>query len=95
MEDIWKIWEADEEEILQTTLLSGEQECILSVIKRMFGKPLTSRLVRMQDGESAFRVIAYNMHGMTVYMAWFLRSRSGLSIKYHLTIIICLNGQGK
>ncbi len=53
----------------------NKNETILSVIKRMFGEHITSRLVRMQNRELTFRVIAYNMHRLSVFMVWFLQSR--------------------
>jgi len=53
----------------------NKNETILSVIKRMFGEHITSRSVRMQNRELTFRVIAYNMHRLTVFMVWFLQSR--------------------
>ncbi len=37
----------------------------LSVVKRMFGDHIASRMVKMQNRELTFRVIAYNMHRMT------------------------------
>ena len=43
----------------------------------MFGKPLTSRPVKMQNRELTFRVIACNMHGLTVFVVWFLQSPRG------------------
>lgn len=52
----------------------NKNETILSVIKHMFGKHITSRLVKMQNRELTFRVIAYNMHRMTVLIVWFLQS---------------------
>jgi hypothetical protein len=36
----------------------------LSVIKRLFGEHITSRLIRMQNRELVFRCIAYNVHRM-------------------------------
>ncbi len=54
----------------------NKNETILSVIKRMFGEHVTSRLIRMQNRELTFRVIAYNMHRLSVFMVWFLHSRS-------------------
>ena len=53
----------------------NKNETILSVIKRMFGEHITSRLVKMQNRELTFRVIAYNMHRLSVFMVWFLQSR--------------------
>lgn len=54
----------------------NKNETILSVIKRMLGEHITSRSVRMQNRELTFRVIAYNMHRLTVFMVWFLQSLS-------------------
>jgi hypothetical protein len=38
---------------------------IMSVIKRLFGECLISRLTRTQNRELSFRCIAYNMHRLT------------------------------
>ncbi|MGB8937558.1 MAG: hypothetical protein WCC17_20905, partial [Candidatus Nitrosopolaris sp.] len=49
-------------------LLYGQRnknETIISVIKRLFGEHITSRLVRTQNRELSFRCIAYNTHGIT------------------------------
>lgn len=49
-------------------LLYGQRnkdETILSVIKRLFGEHITSRLIRTQNRELSFRCIAYNMHRLT------------------------------
>jgi len=43
----------------------NKDETIFSVVKRLFGEHVTSRLVRTQNREIAFRCIAYNMHRMT------------------------------
>ena len=43
----------------------NKDETIMSVIKRLFGEHITSRLVRTQNRELSFRCIAYNMHRMT------------------------------
>ncbi len=56
----------------------NKNETILSVIKRMFGEHITSRNVKMQNRELTFRVIAYNMHRLTVFMVWFLHSQLAL-----------------
>lgn len=37
----------------------------MSVIKRLFGEYVTSRLIRTQNRELSFRCIAYNMHRLT------------------------------
>jgi Transposase DDE domain len=42
----------------------NKDETIVSVIKRLFGEHITSRLIRMQNRELTFRCIAYNIHRM-------------------------------
>jgi Transposase DDE domain len=42
----------------------NKDETIVSVIKRLFGEHVTSRLIRMQNRELTFRCIAYNVHRM-------------------------------
>jgi hypothetical protein len=42
----------------------NKDETIVSVIKRLFGEHITSRLTRMQNKELVFRCIAYNVHRM-------------------------------
>ena len=43
----------------------NKDETIMSVIKRLFGEYVTSRLVRTQNREISFRCIAYNTHRLT------------------------------
>jgi hypothetical protein len=43
----------------------NKDETIMSVIKRLFGEHIKSRLVRTQNRELSFRCIAYNMHRLT------------------------------
>ncbi len=43
----------------------NKDETIISVIKRLFGEHLMSRLTRMQNRELSFRCITYNMHRLT------------------------------
>lgn len=43
----------------------NKDETIMSVIKRLFGEYVTSRLTRTQNRELSFRCIAYNMHRLT------------------------------
>jgi hypothetical protein len=43
----------------------NKNETIFSVIKRLFGEQITSRLVRTQNRELSLRCIAYNMHRLT------------------------------
>jgi hypothetical protein len=55
----------------------NKNETIVSVIKRLFGKHITSRLIRMQNRELKFRGIVYNIHRMLnlIVMRWILQSR--------------------
>ena len=39
---------------------NNKDETIMSVIKRLFGERVTSRLIRTQNRELSFRCIAYN-----------------------------------
>jgi hypothetical protein len=59
----------------------NKDETIISVIKRLFGEHITSRLVRTQNRELSFRCIAYNTHRLTnlTIITWFLQSQS-----YHI-----------
>jgi hypothetical protein len=43
----------------------NKNETLMSVIKRIFGEYVASRLVRTQNREISFRCIAYNMHRLT------------------------------
>lgn len=43
----------------------NKDETIVSVIKRLFGEHLKSRLTRTQNRELSFRCITYNMHRLT------------------------------
>jgi hypothetical protein len=43
----------------------NKNETIVSVIKRLFGEHITSRLVKTQNRELSFRWIAYNIHRLT------------------------------
>jgi hypothetical protein len=43
----------------------NENETIVSVIKRLFGEQIRSKLVRTQNRELSFRCIAYNTHRLT------------------------------
>ena len=40
----------------------NKDETIVSVIKRLFGENISSRLIRMQNRELTFRSITYNLH---------------------------------
>jgi hypothetical protein len=54
----------------------NKDETIVSVIKRLFGEHITSRLIRMQNRELTFRCIAYNVHRMLnlIIIRWILQS---------------------
>ena len=43
----------------------NKDETIMSVIKRLFGEHLMSRLTRTQNRELSFRCITYNIHRLT------------------------------
>ena len=55
----------------------NKDETIVSVIKRLFGEHITSRLIRMQNRELVYRCIAYNVHRMLnlIIIRWILQSR--------------------
>ena len=50
----------------------NKNETIVSVIKRLFGEHITSRLVKTQNRELSFRCIAYNIHRLTNLIIIFL-----------------------
>ncbi|HKG41749.1 MAG TPA: IS5 family transposase [Nitrososphaeraceae archaeon] len=52
----------------------NKDETIVSVIKRLFGEHITSRLVRTQNRELSFRCMAYNMHRLTNLIIVFMIS---------------------
>jgi hypothetical protein len=54
----------------------NKDETIVSVIKRLFGDHLMSRLIRTQNRELSFRCVAYNTHRLTnlTVIIWFLQS---------------------
>ncbi|HEY7572966.1 MAG TPA: transposase [Nitrososphaeraceae archaeon] len=43
----------------------NKDETIMSVIKRLFGEYISSRLVKTQNRELSFRCVIYNMHRLT------------------------------
>ena len=66
MENTWQVQKADGAWLFQIVVQSTKQgETILSVIKRLFGEHITSRLVRTENRELSFKCIAYNMHRLT------------------------------
>ena len=50
----------------------NKNETIVSVIKRLFGEHITSKLVKTQNRELSFRCIAYNTHRLTNLIIIFL-----------------------
>jgi hypothetical protein len=62
----------------------NKNETIISVIKRLFGEHVTSRLVRTQNRELSFRCIAYNTHRLTnlTLITWFLQSHHSALLLY-------------
>jgi hypothetical protein len=56
----------------------NKDETIVSVIKRLFGEHISSRLIRMQNRELTFRCITYNLHRMLnlIIIKWILQSLS-------------------
>ena len=57
----------------------NKDETIVSVIKRLFGEHISSRLIRMQNRELTFRCITYNLHRMLslIIIKWILQSLLG------------------
>ena len=55
----------------------NKDETIVSVIKRLFGEHISSRLIRMQNRELTFRCITYNLHRMLnlIIIKWILQSQ--------------------
>ena len=78
-----KIQKRDETWLYNKVLYNqrNKDETIVSVIKRLFGEHITSKLIRMQNRELTFRCIAYNVHRMLnlVIIRWILQSRMFLS----------------
>ena len=54
----------------------NKDETIISVIKKLFGEHISSRLIRMQNRELTFRCITYNLHRMLnlIIIKWILQS---------------------
>ena len=73
----------------------NKNETIVSVIKRLFGEHITSRLVKTQNGELSFRCIAYDIHILIHYnIQWFLLSRK-LSILSPSSFSMRVSGNSK
>ncbi|MGE3859657.1 MAG: transposase [Nitrososphaeraceae archaeon] len=65
----------------------NKDETIVSVIKRLFGEHISSRLIRMQNRELTFRCITYNLHRMLnlIIIKWILQN---LLLRYILNMTI-------
>jgi len=63
----------------------NKDETIVSVIKRLFGEHISSRLIRMQNRELTFRCITYNLHRMLnlIIIKWILQSLTKYKNIYH------------
>ena len=61
----------------------NKDETIMSVIKRLFGEYVTSRLIRTQNRELSFRCIAYNMHRLTNLVIIVMISTEPKRYKHH------------
>ena len=75
-------------------LLYGQRnknETIVSVIKRLLGEHITSRLVRTQNRELSFRCIAYNTHriaNLSIIIDGFYRAATGEDSSILLSAIV-------
>ena len=61
----------------------NKHETIMSVIKRLFGEYISSRLVKTQNRELSFRCIAYNMHRLTNIVIFVMISTWPVIIKFY------------
>ena len=69
----------------------NKDETIVSVIKRLFGEHITSRLIRMQNRELTLRCMAYNVHRMVKLVVMVMVSTQPLIIyNYSISWIIKL-----
>jgi hypothetical protein len=59
----------------------NKDETIVSVIKRLIGENISSRLIRMQNRELTFRSITYNLHRMLnlIIIKWILQSLNNIT----------------
>ena len=64
----------------------NKDETIVSVIKRLFGEHISSRLIRMQNRELTFRCITYNLHRMLnlIIIKWILLSQKDSKMNFNL-----------
>ena len=79
MENSWQNTEGNETWLFKILYNQrNKDETIVSVIKRLFGEHISSRLIRMQNRELTFRCITYNLHRMLnlIIIKWILLSPS-------------------
>ena len=74
-----------------STLLYNQRnkdETIISVMKRLFGEHLMSRLIRTQNRELSFRCITYNMHRLTnlIILMMFSTKPMEMNVLYNYTM---------
>jgi hypothetical protein len=62
----------------------NKDETIMSVIKRLFGEHIMSRLTRTQNRELLFRCITYNMHRLTNLIILMMFSTKPENTKFYM-----------
>src|SRR6185503_14946864 len=93
MENSWQIQKRKEMKRGYSKILYNQRnkdETIVSVIKRLFGEHISSRLIRMQNRELILRCITYNLHRMLnlITIKWILLSRSTIVFFFPITYLI-------
>ena len=69
----------------------NKDETIMSVIKRLFGEHLMSRLTRTQNRELSFRCITYNMHRLTNLVILMMCSTKPIFLYNHYKRVSCFH----
>ena len=91
MENSWQIQKRKEMKRGYSKILYNQRnkdESIVSVIKRLFGEHISSRLIRMQNRELTVRCITYNLHRMLnlIIIKWILQSLPYIHIHIHIQL---------
>ena len=73
----------------------NKDETIVSVIKRLFGEHITSRLVKTQNRELSFRCIAYNIHRLTNIVVIFRGFYKAVRFIYSTSLFACAGIKAK
>jgi Transposase DDE domain len=68
----------------------NKDETIMSVIKRLFGEHLMSKLIRTQNRELSFRCITYNMHRLTNLIILMMFSTQPLPVYLYYLLYLLL-----